>query len=521
MDAERLGFLLDRYVDGELAPDEKTELERMLLSSPEARAVFWEKARFHALLRQYGEQTWGKGAGAEKIVRFPIRRAAWLAAAAGLLIGGLALAWRISQPAEEPTTDGVAMLGQTVDAVWSDGVPRVAGAVLPRGWLRLQSGLAQVEFVSGARVILEGPAELQLTAPLTAFCKRGRLTAEVPAQALGFRVDSPQASVVDLGTEFGMDVHADGATDVHVFRGSVEVRGGADRHTLSEGESLHVTAAGALADFSEAAPVFPTGEQLEVRAANGLRARHLNWRAAARQIAAMPGLVLCFDFQSGAPWARTLPNITEDAERGPAGSIVGCRWSEGRWPGKQALEFRTVTDRVRLSAPGEFPSFTFAAWVRIDSLDRAYNSLIMGDGWGSGDAHWQISKAGELILGLFGGKNVTSAPVFPPERLAQWTHLAVTFDRSTGRVIHYLDGLPIAEGAAPPATIAAMRLDHAEIGNWNQSSRDAQPIRNFNGRMDEVLVFRRGLRAEELQALYRAGQPAERVIAQAANPPGR
>ncbi len=57
--------------------------------------------------------------------------------------------------------------------------PRVGSALEP-GWLRLESGLAQVVFYSGARVVIEGPAELQLVSPNEAVCPTGRLLAEVP-----------------------------------------------------------------------------------------------------------------------------------------------------------------------------------------------------------------------------------------------------------------------------------------------------------------------------------------------------
>lgn len=511
MDLERLGHLLDRYVDGAIEPEEKVELERVLLASPEARALFWERARFHALLRQFGEQTWGRREATapepRKVVAFPRFRGAWLAAAACLLIGGLGLAWRIWPAPAEPMTNGVAVLGPCVDVVWADGVERVAGEVLAPGWLRLKSGLVQVEFVSGARVILEGPAEFQLGGAREGFCQAGRLSVEVPSQAVGFRVASPVATVVDLGTEFGMNVHLDGATDVHVFRGRVEVRRAGETRALGEGENVRVAAQGSFADFAEAIPDFPTGAQLETRAADGFRARYERWRSAAREVAALPGLVLYFDFQSGAPWARALPNASEDAARGPAGSIVGCRWSEGRWPGKGALEFRAVTDRVRVSAPGDFPSYTFSAWVRVDSLDHTYNPLLMADGWQPGDVHWQISRKGELILGVNGSGNFSTRPVFPPERQAQWAHLAVTFDRAAGRVAHYLDGQQISNQPMNPAAIPIMRLDRAELGNWNdESRRDNQPIRNLSGRIDEVLIFRRALGAAEVQALCRAGQ---------------
>ncbi|MGV3754729.1 MAG: hypothetical protein ACO1QS_05060, partial [Verrucomicrobiota bacterium] len=66
MDKQRLEKLLDRFVDGALTPEEKSELELMLLSSPQAREVFWGHARFNALVRRFGEEEWGRklaGAG--------------------------------------------------------------------------------------------------------------------------------------------------------------------------------------------------------------------------------------------------------------------------------------------------------------------------------------------------------------------------------------------------------------------------------------------------------------------------
>jgi hypothetical protein len=376
--------------------------------------------------------------------------------------------------------------------------------------LRLKSGLAQVEFVSGARVILEGPAQFRLDAPLEGFCQSGRLTAEVPAQAIGFRIASPQVAVVDLGTEFGMEVQTDGGTDVHVFRGQVELQRGAEVLALATGDSARVTSDGVWAPFDEAAPMFPTSEQLENRAAASWRLRQDGWLTAMRQVATSPGLVWLFDFEGSTAWARTLPNVSEDHARAADGSIVGCRWSEGRWPGKRALEFRAVTDRVRVGAPGEFQALTFAAWVRVDSLDLAFNSLLMCDGWEPGDVHWQITKGGQLVLGVHGPAkqyDYRTAPMFPPERLGKWTHLAVVFDRTRQRVAHYLDGRQVSDEALRPETDLPVRLERAELGNWNSNARgDSRPIRNLHGRMDEVLVFNRGLSAAEITLIFRTGQ---------------
>ena len=78
------------------------------------------------------------------------------------------------------------MLTRTVDAKWDQSTepPRV-GASLKPGGLRLESGLAQVVFYSGARVVIEGPAELQLVSPVEAVCPNGRLLPRCLPQRAG------------------------------------------------------------------------------------------------------------------------------------------------------------------------------------------------------------------------------------------------------------------------------------------------------------------------------------------------
>jgi hypothetical protein len=51
MNKERLSFLLSAYVDGQLTPAEKAELEEALLSSAACRAQFWRETKLHDQLR--------------------------------------------------------------------------------------------------------------------------------------------------------------------------------------------------------------------------------------------------------------------------------------------------------------------------------------------------------------------------------------------------------------------------------------------------------------------------------------
>jgi len=123
----------------------------------------------------------------------------------------------------EPVT--VATLSRTLDSAWGDKASRpVAGEPLSAGRrLELAGGLAQITMTGGTTVILEGPATMVLDSDRRVLLETGKLAAEVPKAAIGFTVQTPQAVVVDLGTDFGVSVDAEGATEAHVFAGSVEV----------------------------------------------------------------------------------------------------------------------------------------------------------------------------------------------------------------------------------------------------------------------------------------------------------
>ena len=113
----------------------------------------------------------------------------------------------VSQPittmsAQRAVADNtVAVLLGAPGAEWENtGLPTRAGTPLPPGPLRLKSGLAQIEFYSGATVIVQGPAELELLSANSVYCTRGKLRATVPPQAHGFTIRTPKLELVDRGT---------------------------------------------------------------------------------------------------------------------------------------------------------------------------------------------------------------------------------------------------------------------------------------------------------------------------------
>lgn len=438
-----------------------------------------------------------------------------VAACLMLVAGGVWTLWfKPSAARNGATSTAVAMLARTVDAHWGQRMKllRVGGALEP-GSIRLESGLAQVVFYSGARMVIEGPTELQLVSPVEAICPTGRLLLEVPPPARGFRLKTPQLNVVDLGTSFGINATG-GQTEVHVFKGKVEFSAGAGaKQSLSQGRAT-VVQGGAppklMAANSEAfTPMF----DFQKRSLASEAYRYEQWQFASAQLNQDPSLLVRFDFENPSSTDWTLDNTAEKNRSVQEATVVGCVRAEGRWREKLAMEFQSVNDRVRLAVPGDFDALTLSAWVCVKGLDRQFNSLFMSDGFDPGTVHWLIRNDGVLGLTVFGpgyGKFhiLASPPVITLDKLGMWQHLTVVIDGKARQVVHYVNGLPVSRHTlkfGPP-----FRIGSAELGNWNaRSGPDPAPplIRNLSGSLDEFELFSRALSDAEVRELYAKGKP--------------
>jgi hypothetical protein len=446
------------------------------------------------------------------------RRKIWTIASAAcvaLLSAGL---WNLQQagpPDRTVTTSkAVAMLNRTVNAQWNiAGEAPSLNAPLDPGWLRLESGLAEVVFYSGARLVIEGPADLQLISAGHAMCRRGRITGEVPPPARGFRIDTPQGTVTDLGTSFGLEVK-DPRMELHVFKGVVKLRAAAEAvdHNLGEGSGAILESSQVSRLIAANRSVFASLFDLQVKSAAAEALRFDRWQASSERLNGDPSLLVRFDLEGTDTLHWQLRNSCKRRPTNDA-TIVGCQWVEGRWPNKRALEFQSVNDRIRLNVPGRFEELTFTAWVRVQGLDRKLNSLFMSDGFVPGTIHWLIRRDGVLGLTVIGTdpenhQIVASPPVLTLEKFGMWLHLAVVLDGGSKRVVHYVNGHPVSEHAL--RIDGPFHIGGAELGNWDGKGfpkDDAFMIRNFSGAIDEFCLFTRALDGTEIGTLYTEGTP--------------
>lgn len=112
--------------------------------------------------------------------------------------------------------------------------------------LKIDTGTLRVRIAeSGVALTILGPAELALVDAMRVRALKGQVIADVGERGKGFVIETSQGQFVDLGTTFGIDAGTGGATDLLVFKGSVQVFPDARRiaplSTLSDGEAVRVS----------------------------------------------------------------------------------------------------------------------------------------------------------------------------------------------------------------------------------------------------------------------------------------
>ena len=243
--------LLDAARRGQLTPEQQAQLNTLFHEHPESIRLYAEHMQLEA------ELSWGfvvrsrselnvrpTGDHRDRAYRLYAVMGASLAA---MIVLATAL-WfyfdtKPSAPVEQPRPPAIAILADTQNAEFVDAAePLAIGTNLPPGVLKLGSGTAQVLFNSGAVVDLVGPCEFQMIRADQAALTAGRLTAYVPAEARGFTVDGPgDVRIVDLGTEFYMDVQPGGRVEVRVMQGSVQVLSHNWSSVVNESEAVLVS----------------------------------------------------------------------------------------------------------------------------------------------------------------------------------------------------------------------------------------------------------------------------------------
>lgn len=409
----------------------------------------------------------------------------------------------------------------------------------------LAAGLLEITYDSGAKVILQGPCTYEVESRAGGYLSLGKLTARVEAgndeyrmmndelrtrkngiQHAAFNIQrffairTPTAVVTDLGTEFGVEVGKDGHTTSHVFQGVVEMQpigaqGQAVRLTVNESACVASVCKGEVATVRRMAadPAAFVGPRQFVKAAQQAQEKQElkpfhRWQAYSQELRRDPSLVAYYDFQQRQGSPSLLSNVAESSKGLCDGVIENLTWGDGRFPGKQALQFSSPTGYVSVNLPQKLDDLTLAAWVFVESLDNLRNGLLMSDQWGQqGLIHWQLWDDGCGSFCISGHPDFPTTPIFDRAQFGRWTHIAVAYDHAVQVARFYHDGHSL--GGERLGEHTSISIGPARIGNWNAGRTGANTVRNFHGRIDELAVFGRALSIEEIRAMYAAGKPVD------------
>jgi hypothetical protein len=377
--------------------------------------------------------------------------------------------------------------------------------------LTLASGLAELTFESGAKVILHAPARFYVGDAMGGRLEVGKLAAKVPHTAAGFTIATPGGKVVDLGTEFGVKVNDDGKLEVIVYVGDVKVEGSAPgAGGADENGSIHLSAGHAITIGTDhVAKPIPTDNERFVRDLAPLGDRT---KVEAAYVEFMKSLkpVVWFRME-GKETERSLHDEMggPDAKLnwdGPGNPFIKGTIGKGLWLRGGKLKDCAILDDYPKPAHGKF---SVVAWAYAES-QVGYATIAAN--WRSnppssqpiGQFEFGFNSAPLPCLGVFFmDANKTfhaleeSSQPFP---LYSWQHVAFTTDGATMRL--YRQGHEVSSlkhnGLLFPSTgrtlgIGAKScddpLDRAGNMYW------------WDGKLDEVALFNDALSAEQIQRL--------------------
>jgi hypothetical protein len=517
-DILELNELCGAVVDGTLTDAQRTRLAALLRDSEAARRYYVRAMGQSASLHTYAAEMHVDAPDRPVTRVISFRALAWTA---GIVAAAAAVAvalWSARLTAARDNTGPASKGAQFVARITGEKNTRWIGAdvggarnaVLRRGQrLELERGYAEITFNSGARVVLEGAASLEINSAWDATLRRGTLKASVPPEAIGFRVSSAAVDVTDLGTEFTMIADTSGAAEVLVLKGEVEA---APRSTdmetilLRENESRRFEMAGVtnVADSGEKFARFTRPVALD-RISPLIRYGHWSFDEAGGDVAS----------------AEIVGGIV------PAGeAVLQVRHADGgttrRVQGRHgnALEFDGQTE-ARAIFPGissDRPR-TIAFWVKVPTdaqLSDAYSMVAWGTrlpkvGARPVQISWNRRPAEGAVGALrtdFGGGYAMGTTSL---RDGRWHHLVVCFEAGNDpdvpvQVTQYVDGR--LESSTIVQTRMSAQPGHGDAAVtdviWLGARLTGQVRRErFRGEMDEFFIADRILDPNEIVTLMR------------------
>lgn len=504
---DNLPHLVSSFFDHQMNETDREwgELQDRLRNDKEARRYYAECAVMQAQVAWVFSNQLETGAPVVLPSRNPGLFKWGIAGSTVLVLSACLLFFFIGFPDSSPTVarvmDLVKVKWQEESIAWSRNQGVSVG-----DQIRLQHGLLELELNSGVRVIIEGPASLELVSRDQIWLEQGRVYAKVPEQARGFSIRTPTSKAIDLGTEFGVYVDEQQTTDVHVVKGMVDAE-------LLDGEGRKLDSRrlsqNKAAQFSSAIKEVPCRTNDFVK--------HLQYEKVIQESG--PYIRLTFDeIQNG-----TIRNQVSDQKHARISVAAPLSGQEDNkyltFPSADSEGKEVSGQYVQIDSLGDLFSgdFTFEFWVRPQRVHRAtlFRVFPLDSGLQSSDGsviELMEFSADDPRSFRFLLRNASFNPLeketdlyskqpYEPER---WHHIVGV--KTSSQLKLYLDGKLLVQEKCQQRIIEETGLI---IGRHIPPENETHVKRDYLGDLDEMLIYRRALSDSEIRThslLYQTAQ---------------
>jgi hypothetical protein len=180
----------------------------------------------------------------------------------------------------------------------------------------------------------------------------------------------------------------------------------------------------------------------------------------------------------------------------------GATWVDGPTPGAKAalhLSGDQFADTAKTVVPTRGTNFSVSAWVKLDSADGAFQTVVSEDGDTNSAFFLQYSGADQRWAFSFVGARALATDLGRPT-VGRWYHLVGVRDTTTSTLKVYVDGALAGTTsvlATPDVATGVLAVGRGRFGG--------KPVDFLNGSVDDVRVFDRALSAGEVSDLEEAG----------------
>ncbi len=495
---------IDRVHEGEVSEGEATAFQQWL-KVPANLQRFALRGELHSHLRRSLKRRHiqssvleasasGSGSAPSELPAMVVRsRPVLLLTVAGLVTAACVLITFMSMRPEEnrnhETANGsAATVVRRVSDLLTKGNQPWDEANLSVGDYELQKGLLHLRFDGGVMVYVEAPARFDVVSGKRLVLQQGRISANVPPDGIGFTIDTPEAEVIDFGTEFSVEVGS-GTSEVHVFNGLVRVQPKSRKgHKRQAAVDLRTSQALKVDDEADQPVKIELATDRFIRTFDESRRRYSQ---TVKKLSPLAFYQMAIRDQGLAcqPPQYSGVVLTGEGKRPPhargvfsGGSLRVQADSTGRG------------GRVDTAPPLRTGKLTLAAFVYLDAKAKGamVATNIHND---SGNFFLALNELGCLQATIRSRDgNLLSVVSDSVVKLKTWRHIVMTADGEQFRL--YEDGRQVASAACSP--VADSKTDVLCFGT-NSSGQNM-----WDGRIDEVALFDHALSDAIVSDLYQA-----------------